>query len=105
MKFPGEEFCGDNNLILMVVGKVPEGSQGMPEVAFTLENNNYEAFHILFDVENDHVRRWGVDNGTKKQEQGEPEEGTTIDYDEPFIAKYSLFSLTITFIHIFVTFP
>ena len=88
MKFLGEEFCGDNSLILQVVGKVPEGSQEMPEVAFTLENEDYVAFHILFDVENDHVRRWGVDNGTKKQEQGEPEEGTTIDYDEPFVATY-----------------
>ena len=84
MKFFGSEFCGDNKMRLMMVASVPAGSKANPEIVMAGEGDN-EALHVELDIDLDYVKVWGVNNGTKVQEAGEPGDGTTIDVGEPFI--------------------
>ena len=53
------------------------------EVIFA--NGFDEAFHMLVDVPNDVVQRWGVVDNETLELQGEAGEGTTIDVEEPFV--------------------
>ena len=53
------------------------------EVIFA--NGFDEAFHMLVDVPNDVVQRWGVVDNETLELQGEVGEGTTIDVEEPFV--------------------
>ena len=85
MKFLGPDFCGDNTMRLMMVASVPQGSTANPNIAMMGTDANDEALHVELDIANDYVKRWGVKNGTKVHEAGEPGDGTTIDVFEPFI--------------------
>ena len=49
------------------------------------KNGFDEAFHMLVDIPNDVVKRWGVLDNTTMEMLGELGEGTTIDHDEPFV--------------------
>ena len=84
MKYPSD-FCGDNGNILMIVGSIPARSRKPLEVYFY--NGTDEAFHILVDIENNVIQRWGMFENETMDLQGDPNEGTTIDHDEPFVLK------------------
>ena len=85
MSVPAEDLCGDNNKKLLVVGKVPFGDQdNLPEFVF-MGNGTNEALHFRINISGKFLERWGNFEGKEKQRQGEPGDGTTIDFDEPFI--------------------
>ena len=54
------------------------------EIIFATEAID-EAFHIMVDIKNEVVQRWAVFNNETKEILGEPGEGTSIDFDEPFV--------------------
>ena len=87
MKFPGPDFCGDNNQKLMIVGRIPEDGKELPEFAFLSEGID-EAFHFQIDPDNEFVARWAVVANVTTPVIGEPGDGTTIDRDEPFVIRY-----------------
>ena len=86
MKFPGGQFCGDNQEQMMIVGTIPSDGKEPPEIIFAGEGL-YEAFHVRVDADNEVVTRWGVALNVTQGEQGQPGEGTTIDRDEPFVLR------------------
>ena len=49
------------------------------------QNGFDEGFHMMVDIPNDVVKRWGVLNNQTMEMQGVLGEGTTIDHDEPFV--------------------
>ena len=85
MKFPGPQFCGDGQ-ILLLVGRVPEDSKAPLEVIFKGEEDK-EAFHVLVDPGRNFIQRWAVPVNITDGLTGEPEDGTTIDLDEPFLLR------------------
>ena len=95
LKFPGPEFCGDNDDQLLVVGTIPVESEELPEIIFAADGIN-EAFHLQIDTDGEVVRRWGVALNQTTPEQGILGEGTTIDKDEPFILRYIQYTLLIS---------
>ena len=86
MKFPGPDFCGDNNQKLMIVGRIPEDGKELPEFAFLSEGID-EAFHLQIDPDNEFLARWAVVANVTTSVIGEPGDGTTIDRDEPFVIR------------------
>ena len=86
MKFPGPEFCGDNNQKLMIVGRIPDDGKDLPEFAFLSDGIN-EAFHLQIDPDNEFLARWAVVANVPTPTIGEPGEGTTIDRNEPFVIR------------------
>ena len=46
-----------------------------------------EAFHVMVDIKNEVVQRWAVFNNETQEILGEPGEGTSIDFDEPFVIR------------------
>ena len=47
-----------------------------------------ESFHILIDIENDVITRWGVFENVTQELLGSPGDGTSIDFDEPFVLRF-----------------
>ena len=86
MKFPGGQFCGDNQEQMMIVGTIPSDGKEPPEIVFAGEGLD-QAFHVRVDSDNEVVTRWGVALNVTQGEQGQPGEGTTIDRDEPFVLR------------------
>ena len=86
MKFPGPEFCGDNNQKLMIIGRIPEDGKELPEFAFLSEGID-EAFHLQIDPDNEFLARWAVVTNLTTSVIGKPGDGTTIDRDEPFVLR------------------
>ena len=86
MKFPGPEFCGDNNQKLMIIGRIPEDGKELPEFAFLSEGID-EAFHLQIDPDNEFLARWAVVANLTTSVIGKPGDGTTIDRDEPFVLR------------------
>jgi hypothetical protein len=62
---------------------VPENVETNPEFILTTDNEN-EAFHVMVDKKDNVIYRWGLVDGEVKERQGTPDDGTTIDYSEPF---------------------
>ena len=89
MKFPGPEFCEDNNQKLMIVGRIPEDGKELPEFGFLSEGID-EAFHLQIDPDNEFLARWAVVANLTTSVIGQPGDGTTIDRDEPFVIRCSL---------------
>ena len=79
--FPLQGICGDQKIL--IVGVVPEGVKTDPEFILKTNNGN-EAFHVMISKADNVIYRWGLVDGVKQAAQGEPLEGTTIDYNEPF---------------------
>ena len=88
MRFPGPEFCLENNLFLLV-GSIPDKARRKLEVYF-VANGTDEAFHLSVDLDQEYIRRWAVQDNLTEDIQGEPGEGTTIDRDEPFMMRCDL---------------
>ena len=87
MVFPGYEFCLNNGDLFIIVGEIPAKSRSNLEIIFATDNSNYEAFHFKIDVENDVIQRWGVVDNVTENLMGSRLEGTTIDFDEPFMIR------------------
>ena len=47
-----------------------------------------ESFHIAVDIKNDVITRWAVAENITQEVQGRPGEGTSIDFDEPFVMRF-----------------
>ena len=58
------------------------------EIIFATEGID-EAFHVMVDIKNEVVQRWAVFNNETQEILGEPGEGTSIDFDEPFVIRYT----------------
>ena len=99
MKFPGPEFCEDNNQKLMIVGRIPEDGKELPEFGF-LSDGIDEAFHLQIDPDNEFLARWAVVANVTTSVIGEPGDGTTIDRDEPFVIRCLLLT-SIEAFHLF----
>ena len=56
------------------------------EIIFATEGID-EAFHIMVDIKDEVVQRWAVFNNETQEILGEPGEGTSIDFDEPFVVR------------------
>ena len=79
-------ICGDD-LKIVLVGSVPEDSEEFPEMIITGPNET-EALHIKIGVVEDVVWRWAVPavlTNVSVENVGFDGDGTTIDFDEPFI--------------------
>ena len=89
LPFPPGGICGDDFKIV-VVGAAPEDSEEYPEIVVTGPDNT-EALHIKLGILEDVVWRWAVLNDTigPIENVGEEGDGTTIDFDEPFLLEYS----------------
>ena len=87
LQLPEGGVCGELIKIL-VVGVVPTGSSEHPEIIIKGPNNT-EALHVKIVVEEEVVFRWAmlVDE-VPMVLSGQEGEGTTIDYDEPFVIRY-----------------
>ena len=99
--FPGSEFCENNGDILMIVGEIMKkkrGKQGYLEVVVQTSGTN-EPFHMKIDLERDVIERWGVFNDKIEEVFGAPFEGTTIDYDEPFMLRWYPQSISFLFLN------
>ena len=83
---PSGGICGDD-LKIVLVGSVPEESKKFPEMIITGPNDT-EALHIKIGVMEDVVWRWAVLTNVSVENVGSGGDGTTIDYDEPFIITY-----------------
>ena len=70
----------------MVVGEVPARSTADLEIIFTTSTTN-EAFHVQVDLKHDVILRWGMFGNATQFPHGELFEGTTIDYNEPFMIR------------------
>ena len=53
------------------------------------QNDTNEAFHMHFDIRNDVVSRWGMLDNVTQERVGSPKDGTTIDFDEPFLLRFA----------------
>ena len=83
LTIPSGGICGDD-LKILLVGTVPEDSKDYPEIIITGPNNT-EALHVKIGVIEDVVWRWGVLTDVPQNNVGEAGDGTTIDFDEPFM--------------------
>jgi hypothetical protein len=81
MGFPKQGIC--NTQKILIVGVVPENVKTNPEFILTTDNEN-EAFHVMVDKKDNVIYRWGLVDGEVKERKGTPDDGTTIDYSEPF---------------------
>ena len=52
------------------------------------QNETNEAYHLHFDIRNDFVSRWGMVDNVTEETIGAPGDGTTIDFDEPFLLRF-----------------
>ena len=80
---PSGGICGDEQKILLV-GTVPEDSKDYPEIIITGPNDT-EALHIKIGVIEEVVWRWAVVTDVPVSNVGTAGDGTTIDFDEPFM--------------------
>ena len=87
MVFPGYEFCLNNGDLLLIVGEIPSRSKSDLEIIFATRKTTFEAVHFKIDIENDVIQRWGLVDNVTENLLGAPMEGTTIDYDEPFMIR------------------
>ena len=103
MRFPGAQFCDGNGDIMMVVGTYPsvnillclrnrnvtihfQKKKKPFEVVFSTESID-EAYHVSVDVKNEVVQRWAVFQNITQEVFGYPGDGSSIDFDEPFVLR------------------
>ena len=61
------------------------------------QNDTNEAFHMHFDIRNDFVSRWGMVDNVTQEQVGSPGDGTTIDFDEPFLLRFAKITVLLIF--------
>ena len=82
LSIPTGGICGDD-LKMLIVGSVPKDGEDYPEIIVSGPNGT-EALHIKIGVVEDVVWRWAV-LATAVGHAGAEGDGTTVDYDEPFV--------------------
>ena len=90
LKFPGSEMCTDGG-IMLVVGTIPKKSRKPLQIVFYAEDGFDEAFHIVLNISFNYIERWGVFENVSTEHLGQPGDGTSIDYDEPFVMRSGIF--------------
>ena len=86
LKFPGAELCTDGG-VMLVVGTIPKKSRRPLQIVFYAEDGFDEAFHIVLNISFNYIERWGVYDNVSTEHLGQPGDGTSIDYDEPFVMR------------------
>ena len=86
LKFPGAELCTDGG-VMLVVGTIPKKSRRPLQIVFYAEDGFDEAFHIVLNISFNYIERWGVYDNVSTEHLGQPGDGTSIDYDEPFVLR------------------
>ena len=81
MGFPEGGICGNQKIL--IVGVVAENVKTSPEFILKTDNGN-EPFHVMINKKDNVINRWARVDGVMEEKQGEPFDGTTIDYSEPF---------------------
>lgn len=88
LAFPKESICLDKTKNLLIMGSVNQDMYKMPEIILLdLEGN--EGIHINLNIPKKVIERFSIMNGTPTLKLGEPFEGTTIDFEEPFMINLS----------------
>ena len=69
------------------------------EVVFATDGLD-EAYHVSVDIKNEMVQRWAVFENVTQEIFGAPGDGSSIDFDEPFVLRkqfkpFTFFSLMI----------
>ena len=72
----------------MLIGNIPKTGKTVPSL-FIASNMSNEGIHINLNLGKKVIERYSVTNGTKSNIDGKPGEGTSIDYDEPFVLNLS----------------
>ena len=71
------------------MGVIPTGSSENPEI-IVFGPNQTEALHIKISIDNDVIWRWAVnskDSDVLLDLSGQEGDGTSIDFDEPFVVR------------------
>ena len=85
LSIPTGGICGDD-LKMLIVGSVPKDGEDYPEIIVSGPNGT-EALHVKIGVVEDVVWRWAVVTDVAVDNVGTEGDGTTIDFDEPFMIK------------------
>ena len=72
----------------MIIGYIPKTVRSVPAL-LVASNMSNEGIHINLNLKNQVIERYSVTNGTKSSIDGMPGDGTSIDYDEPFVLNLS----------------
>ena len=72
----------------MLIGYIPKTVRYVPAL-LVASNMSNEGIHINLNLKNQVIERYSVSNGTKSSIDGLPGDGTSIDYDEPFVLNLS----------------
>ena len=72
----------------MLIGYIPRTVRHVPAL-LVASNMSNEGIHINLNLKNQVIQRYSVTNGTKSTIDGLPGDGTSIDYDEPFVLNLS----------------
>ena len=64
---------------------MPNIQKSRKPLEIVFQNGFDESFHILVDIPNDVIKRWGVVDNVTEETHGNDGDGTTIDFDEPFV--------------------
>lgn len=72
----------------MIIGNIPKTVRSVPAL-LVASNMSNEGIHINLNLKNKVIERYSVVNGTKSSIDGLPGDGTSIDYDEPFVLNLS----------------
>lgn len=87
LKFPGPTFCSKNTK-LMVIGSIPKSDKTVPAMLIA-DNAGNKGISINIDLKNQMIERYSELNGTKSEIGGAIGDGTSIDFEEPFILNLS----------------
>ena len=87
LKFPGPTFCSKNTK-LMVIGSIPKFVTSVPSILIA-DNEGNSGIHINIDLKKKMVARYSILNGTMSEIGGAAGDGTSIDFEEPFVLNLS----------------
>ena len=72
----------------MIIGSIPSHAKSIPAISI-VENTVTEGIHININLKKNMIERYSVINETKSEVAGATGDGTSIDFDEPFILNLS----------------
>ena len=88
LSFPGKRFCSKNTKLL-TIGSIPLNVRKVPAIIIATENGENEGIHINLNLKKQVIERYTLLNGTKSEIGGTPGDGTSIDFEEPFVLNLS----------------
>lgn len=87
LKMPQDNLCSSGGKVLKIVGIIPTKARKAFHIIFEVDGLD-EAFHVVVDKADNFLERWGIKDNITVERQGEPGDGTSIDYDEPFVMTF-----------------